>query len=166
MQQSLSPALAALVDTRTTDGRSFLAGLPEGVARFELLGDISRTWYSGLAAWVRTPGPKRLVGFSSDADFFMIGQLCRPMRMRAATLAEHDSRGQELLSHRVTMEGQDGLGDELRMAASEWARTMAARACAGPAPAAKGSAPGVVQTSVPRAPDFPGYLLTWVVEAA
>lgn len=164
MQQS--SALAALVDTRTADGRNFLAALPPNTARFELLGDISRTWYGGLAAWMQAPGPKRLVGFSSDADFFLIGRLCVPLRMRAAKLAEHDSRSHGVLVHRLAVRGQQGFREELLAAVGDWPRMMAGIACAGAVPAAKGDALHLVETSVPRAPDFPGYLLTWVVAAA
>lgn len=166
MQQLPSPSLAALVDTRTADGRKFLAGLPQGVPRFELQGDISRNWYGGLAAWAQTAGPKRLIGFSRDADFFMIGRLCMPVRMHAATLAAHDSRRREVLTHRLAVQGQAGLADELQAAAAEWPATMAAIACAGAVPAPKGQEPRVVETNVPRSTDFPGYLLTWVVETA
>ncbi len=162
MQQSL--ALAALVDTRTNDGRKFIEGLPPSVVRFELKGDISRTWYGGLEAWMNAPGPKRLVGFSSDADYFMIGQLCRPLRMHIAKIAEHDSRRRKVMTHRVAVPGQQGLAEGLISAAGDWPKTMSAFACAGAEPAAKDDALQVIETSASRSQDFPGYLLTWVVQ--
>jgi hypothetical protein len=160
MQNPLRCDTAALVDSRFEDGRRFLEALPAGVQLFELKGDISQVWFGDLAQWARKPGAKRLCGFTTDSDRFMASRLCAPMRMQSRRLAEHDSRRQDVLTHTLAFEPAAAVRELLDT--ELWPAALANLDHA-TVPAA--GQPIVVRTQVRRSTDFPGYLVSWVVDA-
>jgi hypothetical protein len=165
MQHSFNAPMAALVDMRSQDGRTFDAALPPAAARFPLLGDMSRVWYGGrLAGWASAPGPRRLIGFCSDADYFVARRLCASLGMRAQLIVEHDSRRSDLISHRLAVHSP-ALERELSGAGAEWPTLLARRLVVEHSlrPAEERA---LVHASAGPSSDFPGYLLTWMISRA
>jgi hypothetical protein len=152
---------AALVDSRFEDGRRFLAALPAGVEPFEMKGDISQVWYGGLSQWAHRPGAKRLFGFTKNSDWFVASRLCASLRMLSKRLAEHDSRRGDVLTHTLTFKPPNAVAERLRT--QLWPAALATLDHEAAAPTTQ---PVVIRTEVRRTPDYPGYLVSWVIDSA
>jgi hypothetical protein len=162
---AVKPSAISLVlyDPRFSDSRAFAQALmARGARGFSTEVDIGRLWNGPLGeAFAQAPGA--LAGMTPHTDLFVSTVFARELaRARVAFEALHDSRGAQVLSHRLEVGSQQrGLAGELTAAGGAWPTRLAdCLALSG-----EWSKPQARETAITNtvAEDHPGALFSWVI---
>ena len=158
----ISGAKQSLViyDARYSDARTFAAkALRLGAAALESRQDIISLWYEGLGRYLENP-EIRVMGLTAYNDFMVLRGCTTELKRQVVFEGIHDCRGGTTLTHTLRHSGAEK--SYLQHTGPNWPAVLA-RALLYENSRYQAERETVVATTVRRAQDHPGTLVSWLI---
>jgi hypothetical protein len=149
-------------DERYSDARRFADALQaRGVLALATGSDLAGLWH-GSRSRSALQAASRIAGFTPDSDLYIVRSMTARQGLRVLYSAMHDGRGARVVRHRLQSGAAlDDIASAVASANATWPSVLAGALDT----TALVERPNrlVMVEGAPRAVDFPGTLVSWVV---
>ena len=158
--ESLPATSIVIHDARYSDARTFAAAATRlGAIATGPRADLIHLWQQRLGPTLRKHR-YRVMGMTTYADFMLLRDCMSTIKYRPVFEGLHDCRGHTVLTHKLRYRGQ--IKPALIFAGRQWPATLA-RVLYRDQEAKWPLQESVITSSVQRATDHPGTLVSWMM---